>query len=174
MTASLDCPHLQSCSTPGFCFITLGALGLLLHTIPASFVLTVERLSSGVLAFSTTSPPPSVAHCGNGIAGRGDLQNRNKPGEIELLWPLGVIQIAAGDNHSAALTADGRVFTWGRGKYGQLGLGSFETSSTPQHVKLPIDIVQASCICLFLGTAWCFPNHRMRPPLCILRCLGAA
>ena len=121
------------------------------HHTSLSVVLTVERLSSGVLAY--TSPAPSVVHRGSGIAGHGDSQNRDKPAEIEALWPLGVIQIACGDNHSAALTADGRVFTWGRGKYGQLGLGSFETSSTPQHVKLPVDIVQASRLCLFLGKA---------------------
>lgn len=34
-----------------------------------------------------------------------------------------IIQIAAGDWHSAALTVDGRVFTWGHGLDGQLGYG---------------------------------------------------
>ena len=37
------------------------------------------------------------------------------PRPISRLWPLGVVQVACGENHSAALTADGRVFTWGRG-----------------------------------------------------------
>lgn len=44
-------------------------------------------------------------------------------------------QVAAGENHSAALAADGRVFTWGRGKYGQLGLGDFSSKQSPSPVK---------------------------------------
>ena len=39
------------------------------------------------------------------------------PRPISRLWPLGVVQIACGENHSAAITADGRVLTWGRGKH---------------------------------------------------------
>ena len=149
-------------------------LDLQLHTMPLSVALTFERLSIGVLASYSTSPALFIAHRGSGVVGHGDSQNRDKPAEIELLWPLGIIQIACGDNHSAALTADGRVFTWGRGKYGQLGLGSFETSSMPQHVKLLVDIVQASRLCLFLGRAWCSPNRHMRHPLGILSCLEGA
>ena len=30
---------------------------------------------------------------------------------------------------------DGRLFTWGRGKYGQLGHGDFRSASTPEPVK---------------------------------------
>jgi alpha-tubulin suppressor-like RCC1 family protein len=53
-------------------------------------------------------------------------------------------QVAAGENHSAALAADGRVFTWGRGKYGQLGLGDFSSQQSPTPVKaiVGIQIVQ--------------------------------
>lgn len=35
-----------------------------------------------------------------------------------------VIQIAAGDNHSMALTKGGNVFTWGQNNHGQLGSGT--------------------------------------------------
>jgi len=45
------------------------------------------------------------------------------------------VQISCGENHSAALTADGRVLTWGRGKYGALGLGDFESRSYPTVVR---------------------------------------
>ena len=57
---------------------------------------------------------------------------------VSRLWPLGITQIACGDSHSCALAHDGRVFCWGRGKYGQLGSGSFENGTLPQHVKLSL------------------------------------
>lgn len=50
------------------------------------------------------------------------------------LWSVGVVFVCAGESHSAALAADGRLFTWGRGKYGALGLGTFESSPSPQLV----------------------------------------
>lgn len=34
------------------------------------------------------------------------------------------ISIAAGESHTLALTGDGRVYSWGRGTFGRLGLGS--------------------------------------------------
>ena len=32
-----------------------------------------------------------------------------------------IVQISAGKRHSAALTDDGKLFTWGSNEYGQLG-----------------------------------------------------
>lgn len=34
-----------------------------------------------------------------------------------------IVQIACGDSHNLALSAEGRVFAWGSGAYGRLGLG---------------------------------------------------
>lgn len=44
---------------------------------------------------------------------------------------LDVKQIAAGENHSAVLTSSGDIYTWGRGDYGQLGLGDFTSKDVP-------------------------------------------
>ena len=71
---------------------------------------------------------PSVGH--------GDVRNRARPSLIPRLWPLGITQIACGGSHSCALALDGRTFCWGRGKYGQLGNGSFDNATLPQHVKM--------------------------------------
>jgi hypothetical protein len=63
--------------------------------------------------------------------------------EMKSLWHLGVVQIACGDNHCLVLTVRGLVLSFGRGKYGQLGLGDFENKGFPQVVRLPLPVVQA-------------------------------
>jgi alpha-tubulin suppressor-like RCC1 family protein len=35
---------------------------------------------------------------------------------------IGIVQVAAGDSHSMALDKEGRVFSWGSGSYGRLGV----------------------------------------------------
>lgn len=43
---------------------------------------------------------------------------------LKLRWNFGLIKmIATGWTHSSALTEDGRIFSWGRATYGQLGCG---------------------------------------------------
>ena len=66
--------------------------------------------------------------------GQGDSFASNVPRPLPSLAALGVVQIACGESHNAALTIHGQVFTWGRGKYGALGLGAFDSSSWPQRV----------------------------------------
>eukprot|EP00762_Andalucia_godoyi_P005947 ANDGO_00053.mRNA.1 Ultraviolet-B receptor UVR8 len=48
-----------------------------------------------------------------------------------------VIKIAAGWNHSAAVTDDGSVWVWGMARFGQLGLGTTECVVTPQRIQFP-------------------------------------
>ncbi|KAJ8920006.1 hypothetical protein NQ315_006536 [Exocentrus adspersus] len=57
-------------------------------------------------------------------------------GEVEL--PEKVIQVSAGDSHSAALLADGRVFAWGtfRDSHGNMGM------TLRGNEKLPFEIIQ--------------------------------
>lgn len=37
-----------------------------------------------------------------------------------------VVHIACGSSYSAAITADGELYTWGRGNYGRLGHGELD------------------------------------------------
>ena len=44
--------------------------------------------------------------------------------QLPLAAGLKIAAVAAGMQHSLALSEDGRVFAWGAGHYGALGLGS--------------------------------------------------
>ena len=46
-----------------------------------------------------------------------------------------ITKVAWGDNHSAAIISDGRLFTWGYGKDGALGHGSQQNVSIPKLVE---------------------------------------
>ncbi|KAL0323807.1 UNVERIFIED_CONTAM: E3 ubiquitin-protein ligase HERC2 [Sesamum calycinum] len=46
-----------------------------------------------------------------------------------------IISIAAGEAHTLALTADGKVYSWGRGTFGRLGTGSEEDRHFPVRVS---------------------------------------
>lgn len=70
-----------------------------------------------------------------GALGHGNSDNVTEPKHVEALWALGIVQVACGASHSAALTIDGQVFTWGRGKYGQLGHGSTQNETKPMVVR---------------------------------------
>ncbi|MCO5608261.1 hypothetical protein L7F22_062467 [Adiantum nelumboides] len=67
--------------------------------------------------------------------GRGDTLSRHKPSILPEVKGMHVAQIACGGFHSAILTVDGRVLTWGRGGDGQLGHGSWQNGITPKVVE---------------------------------------
>ncbi|KAM3962285.1 RCC1 and BTB domain containing protein claret [Aphomia sociella] len=49
-------------------------------------------------------------------------------------WPAPLRVLTAGHYHSAAVDAGGRLYTWGWGIHGQLGLGTIDNESVPQLV----------------------------------------
>ena len=42
-----------------------------------------------------------------------------------------MVRIECGSTYSAAITATGEVYTWGRGNYGRLGHGSSDDQNSP-------------------------------------------
>lgn len=70
-----------------------------------------------------------------GALGLGSRRNRHTPTPINSLQAAALVQMAAGENHSCALGMDGKVYTWGKGRYGQLGNGRFGYSLSPVHVS---------------------------------------
>ena len=47
-----------------------------------------------------------------------------------------IVEIASGNSHNLALSADGKVYSWGNNSYGQLGTGNTVTNYTPTLVDI--------------------------------------
>uniref|UniRef100_A0A8B9QQL8 E3 ubiquitin-protein ligase HERC2 n=1 Tax=Anas platyrhynchos TaxID=8839 RepID=A0A8B9QQL8_ANAPL len=74
--------------------------------------------------------------CGDGgRLGHGDTVPLEEPKLISALSGKQagkhVVHIACGSTYSAAITAEGELYTWGRGNYGRLGHGSSEDQTIP-------------------------------------------
>ncbi|KAM6382365.1 E3 ubiquitin-protein ligase HERC2 isoform 5-T5 [Alca torda] len=77
--------------------------------------------------------------CGDGgRLGHGDTVPLEEPKMISALSGKQagkhVVHIACGSTYSAAITAEGELYTWGRGNYGRLGHGSSEDQTIPMLV----------------------------------------
>ena len=55
--------------------------------------------------------------------GNTDTTEESEPRVVPTLQDRNVISVVLGDYHSAALTADGKLYTWGKFSGGALGLG---------------------------------------------------
>ncbi|CAK0863214.1 unnamed protein product [Prorocentrum cordatum] len=62
----------------------------------------------------------------SGLLGHGGLEDCAQPRLLEPLAHKRAVAVAAGARHSAAVTSDGQVYTWGAADLGQLGHGFVE------------------------------------------------
>ncbi|XP_029179044.1 uncharacterized protein LOC114946614 isoform X2 [Nylanderia fulva] len=76
-----------------------------------------------------------------GQLGLGKVLQCSSPELIISLAQEIIVDAIAGQYHSVALTADGRVFTWGWGVHGQLGHDSTEERITPSLVTALLGVV---------------------------------
>lgn len=58
-----------------------------------------------------------------GQLGIGNNRDQNAPQLVQALASEKIAKVACGWRHTLALTASGKVFAWGRGNNGQLGIG---------------------------------------------------
>ncbi|KAJ8985747.1 hypothetical protein NQ317_014400 [Molorchus minor] len=87
--------------------------------------------------FMALTKDGEVYSWGNGDGGRlghGDNNFKDEPTLIQALAEKDIIDIECGSTYSAAISANGSLYTWGRGNYGRLGHGTFEDCSTPTMV----------------------------------------
>ncbi|KAJ3627378.1 hypothetical protein MTP99_014758 [Tenebrio molitor] len=77
--------------------------------------------------------------CGDGqqgCLGHGNWDSLPNPKIIDALRHETISQICCGDEHAVALSSNGKVFTWGSSKNGQLGQGHTQYRCTPLAIKL--------------------------------------
>eukprot|EP00941_MAST-03F_sp_MAST-3F-sp1_P005053 g5053.t1 len=83
----------------------------------------------------------------DGRLGHGDNAWKYVPRLVEALRGKQISQVTCGSYHTAAVTVDGKLFTWGGGMYGKLGHGDETGHSTPCLVETLVGktIVQIAC-----------------------------
>jgi E3 ubiquitin-protein ligase HERC1 len=83
----------------------------------------------------------SLKACGKGCYGRlglGDSSNQSIPKQLPVSMETKFKMVSSSkgsDGHTLALTADGRVFSWGDGDYGKLGHGGVATEKFPKQIQ---------------------------------------
>ncbi|KAF7016585.1 hypothetical protein CFC21_030166 [Triticum aestivum] len=71
----------------------------------------------------------------NGQLGLGTTEDSLLPQTIQAFEGISVNMIAAGAEHTAAVTEDGEIYGWGWGRYGNLGLGDRNDRFVPEKVS---------------------------------------
>jgi len=91
----------------------------------------------------------------NGRLGHGHELDRFSPLIVNGLKGKNIVQVACGDYHSAALTDNGKVFIWGKGGDGRLGLADDRTVLTPRELTTLNTTFIKFISCGYVTTAAC-------------------
>jgi len=71
-----------------------------------------------------------------GCLGHGDWESREEPTVVEFFEDKKLMDVAVGGYHATSVVEGGRVYSWGRGAYGRLGVGASSDHHTPTEVPL--------------------------------------
>ncbi|TMS05920.1 putative E3 ubiquitin-protein ligase HERC4 [Larimichthys crocea] len=106
------------------------------HVRSVSAVPLVQIAAGGEQSFAVSFSGCVFAWGGNdcGQLGLGDRTDRRTPTSVLCLNTKKSVHVSCGENHTAVLTKDGVVFTFGSGQHGQLGHNSFRDELRPRLV----------------------------------------
>ncbi|KAG5682896.1 hypothetical protein PVAND_012214 [Polypedilum vanderplanki] len=125
------------------------AVPTLIESLQHVFIKKVAVNSGGkhCLALSSDHEVFSWGEGEDGKLGHGNRDSYDRPKLIEALSGLSVIDIACGSAHSAAITSEGHLLTWGKGRYGRLGHGDSEDQLKPKVVEglLGYRVIDVAC-----------------------------
>ena len=94
-----------------------------------------------------------------GQLGIGDTEDRPYPVQLKSIRYLRVCFVACGMDHTAALTRDGGVFTFGAGMYGQLGHGMAVNEMLPRQILELMGSTVTQIACGRYVSQICFSNR---------------
>ena len=95
---------------------------------------------------------------GSNYRGQLGRATRHEDGEAQaapaaVSLPAAVCQVACGGFHTAALTDDGQVWTWGQGSQGELGYECMAKQEAPKHV--PLELTVGGVVAIACGRSHC-------------------
>lgn len=105
--------------------------------IKALYGLHIKQIACGdshCLAVSMEGEVQSWGRNQNGQLGLGTTEDSLVPQKIEAFQGVTVKMVAAGAEHTVAITEDGELYGWGWGRYGNLGLGDRNDRLVPEKV----------------------------------------
>ncbi|SBT71449.1 regulator of chromosome condensation, putative [Plasmodium malariae] len=103
-----------------------------------------EKTSSKAKSSPTSNINFSIYACGSGARGKLGFKNEENvyfPKKIEIKKKLKVKSIYSSYNHNALLTKQGRLYTWGYNKSGDLGINNKKSSYKIKKLKFINDII---------------------------------
>jgi len=150
----------------GECFYLLESSGLLINpfankiqinSISCSYHFILFLAKSGIIySFGSNNSEGELGH--------GDKNIRTEPNPIKDLFHEKVVHIECGYKHVIAKTTSNKIYVWGWGKRGQLGLGNLKSELSPTLLNLvnysnhgKIFQIQAS----YTSTLIMFENRRI-------------
>jgi RCC1 and BTB domain-containing protein len=109
--------------------------------IPPSVVGPVVYVAAGCSHTYVISSSTAVFGCGSNDRGQLAVAEAEDSAPSRAYWMqcssfarLKITQVACGESHTMALTADGEVFAWGAGDGGRLGLGDVRSRVVPAQI----------------------------------------
>lgn len=112
------------CGVRTFCPLTTFFFACRLLEALKEYGAKIAYVSCGAEHTLILTDDGEVLSCGVGEYGRlgaGVSKDTYVPASLDSLENVKIVQVAAGTNHSLALSADGEVYSWGRNDAGQLG-----------------------------------------------------